>query len=403
MTGVKAALPKVAVFDNKLSLFVNGRKNIFEHLRDFKAQHPDQKIIWIHCASLGEFEQGRPIIEYFNSINGHCVLLTFFSPSGYEVRKNYDKAHLVSYLPLDTKKNANCFIDIIKPHLVLFVKYEFWPNYLSILKKNNTPTYLISGIFRENQIFFKWYGKWMNKSLKAFNHFFVQNEASKTLLSSISINNVTVSGDTRYDRVHEIIQQKNNLHYIEDFVTNKTCVVYGSTWKEDIDIISDTIQQLKHVKHIIAPHHIDEATLTYIKENNPFSSIVLFSEMEGKSLEDYDVFILDTIGVLTKVYSYADIAYVGGAFKTGLHNILEPAAYGIPVVIGPHYNKFIEAVSLVENGGVIAIHDKDVFKQVLCDLVDLENDLRIPMGKKNKAFIENNLGATKTIIQHLGI
>lgn len=384
-----------------MRLFVDGRKHVFKRLEEFKCSAENRKVIWIHCASLGEFEQGRPIIEDFYHREEYAVLLTFFSPSGYEVRKNYDKADFICYLPLDTSANAKKFISIANPNLVLFVKYEFWPNYLDNLKQREIPTYLISGIFRKQQLFFKWYGKWMQHSLKAFNHFFVQDKASKKLLENIHFNNVTVTGDTRFDRVYEIIQQKNELGFIEDFIGNNTCIVYGSTWKEDIDVISETIQNTKHVKHIIAPHHIDEATIDYIKEKNTLSSIVLFSEMEGKQLEEYDIFILDTIGILTSVYGYADIAYVGGAFKTGLHNILEPAAYGIPVIIGPHYEKFIEAVALVDSGGVIAVYNKEVFNQVMLDLIKLKDDLRIPLGQKNKAFIEQHLGATDKILKHL--
>lgn len=384
-----------------MRLFVNGRRNIFSHLDKFKYNIKGRKVVWIHCASLGEFEQGRPIIEHFYDLKEYAVLLTFFSPSGYEVRKNYDKADFICYLPLDTSSNAKRFISLVNPSLVLFVKYEFWPNYLNTLKQLEIPTYLISGIFREEQLFFKWYGKWMQDSLKAFNHFFVQNAASEELLNGIDFNNVTVTGDTRFDRVYEIIQQKNTLGFIEDFIGDNTCVVYGSTWKEDIDVISETIQNTKQVKHIIAPHHIDDATIHYIKEQNKLASIVLFSEMEGKQLEEYDIFILDTIGVLTSVYSYADIAYVGGAFKTGLHNILEPAAYGIPVIIGPHYEKFIEAVGLVESGGVIAVYNKEVFNQVMKDLIQMKDDLRIPLGQKNKAFIKQHLGATEKILKHL--
>ena len=400
--GVQLSLPIAARFSTKLQLFVSGRKEVFSSLAAFKQNHQHKEVVWIHCASLGEFEQGRPLIEYLNKHTNFMVVLTFFSPSGYEVRKHYEAANLVCYLPLDTPNNATQFVETLDPKYAFFVKYEFWPNYLKTLNNKNIPTYLISGIFRKEQLFFKWYGKWMQAYLHTFEHIFVQNKASKTLLDTLQLKNVSIGGDTRYDRVYEIIQQPAELPFITAFKQNKTCIVYGSTWKEDIDIISETIGKLANVKHLIAPHQVAPEHINALKERFSNLNVVCYSELnENTDLKSAQLFILDTIGILTQVYRYADIAYVGGAFKTGLHNILEPAAYGIPVVIGPEYEKFDEAVQLVDKGGVIAVYNREVYHQVMHDLVFQKDDLRIPLGKKNKAFVTSQLGATQQIVSYL--
>ncbi|MCF8713293.1 3-deoxy-D-manno-octulosonic acid transferase [Joostella atrarenae] len=382
-----------ALFNKKLGLFVSGRKGLFDFLKGTISKN--DRVIWFHTASLGEFEQGLPVIEATKkAYPSHKILVTFFSPSGYEVKKNTDVADVVCYLPLDTKYNVNQFLDIVKPELAIFVKYEFWPNFLSALKKESIPTLLISGIFRGEQAFFHWYGSFMRKSLKTFNHFFVQDENSKELLSGIGITNVTVSGDTRFDRVAEILERDNNLAFIEEFKQDKLCVIAGSTWPEDNNLLVDYInnESSGEVKYIIAPHNVKGGEIRKLLADLNKKSI-LYSEMEGKHLSEYEVFILDTVGLLTRTYSYADIAYVGGGMgSTGLHNTLEPAVFGIPVIIGKEYKGFLEAENLVELGGVLSVSNKKEFSDKLSYLVDNKSTMN-DVGTINSNFINKNKGA----------
>ncbi len=382
----------VALFNPKTKLFVDGRKNVWCKLK----QHiqPNDKTIWVHCASLGEFEQGLPILEGLKKhYKTHKIVLTFFSPSGYEVKKDSSAADVICYLPLDTKKNAQDFVKIVQPEFAIFVKYEFWPNYLTQLHNQNISTYLVSGIFRKEQLFFKWYGKWMRKSLKAFNHFFVQNKRSEQLLHTINFTNTSITGDTRFDRVIEIVSRDNSLPFIERFKNKTTTIVYGSSWPEDeavyIDFINTTT---KSVKHIIAPHNINKHHVEKLKKSIT-KSVLLYSQMPDKKLEDYDVFIIDSIGLLTKIYSYADISYVGGAFKTGLHNTLEPATFGTPIIIGPKYHKFQEAIDLVNLKGIMVINSKTEYQDTLEKLIDSEK-LRTTTGNINKTYVTQKAGAT---------
>lgn len=361
----------------------------------------NDKTIWVHCASLGEFEQGLPVIEQLKSqYKTHKIILTFFSPSGYEVKKNSGVADVITYLPIDTQVNAKKFIDLAHPELVFFVKYEFWPNYLAQLKQLDIHTYLVSGIFRKEQPFFKWYGKWMQKSLETFNHFFVQNEISEKLLHSINIKNTTISGDTRFDRVLEILSQNNSLDFISQFKNDTLTIVYGSSWPEDeavyLDVINTTITPLKH---IIAPHNINTTQIDKLKRHIS-KPVVLFSEMSGKNLGDYDVFIIDTIGLLTKIYHYADIAFVGGAFKTGLHNTLEPAVFGIPIITGPKFAKFQEAKDLAILKGLFTVISKNDYKNKLEQLIN-SKDLRSKTGTVNSTYISKKAGATNKIMSHI--
>ena len=383
----------IALFNSKLELFVKGRVGIFDFLAEEISDN--DKIIWFHTASLGEFEQGLPVIEQTKrEFPSHKILVTFFSPSGYEVKKNTTAAAIVCYLPLDTTYNAKQFLKIVKPELAIFVKYEFWPNYLSALKKENVPTLLVSGIFRESQAFFHWYGSFMRKSLQTFDHFFVQDENSKKLLESIDIKNVTVSGDTRFDRVSEILERDNTLAFLEEFKQDKLCFVAGSTWPEDETLLKDYINNdaSAAIKYVIAPHNIKGGEIEKLKASLDKKTI-LFSEIAEKNLADFEVLIINTIGLLTKIYSYADIAYVGGGMGvTGLHNTLEPAVFGIPVLIGKNYKGFIEAENLVGIGGVISVNGKKEFKKEFDYLINNElilNDL----GEKNKNFINKNKGA----------
>ena len=394
------SLKIVAVFNKKIQLFIKGRNDIFESLE--KKFTLDDNIIWFHCASLGEFEQGRPIIEKCRKeYKDYKILVTFFSPSGYEIRKNYEVADLVAYLPLDTIKNAKEFLRLINPKISIFVKYEFWPNLLKQLKKNEVKTILISGIFRKNQSFFKNYGGWMKKSLATFDHFFVQNENSKKLLYTIGLTNVTVSGDTRFDRVFEITKQNNALEFIEKFVDEKVTFIAGSTWPKDEELLVKYIntESDSDQKFIIAPHNINPNDIAKLKKSL-LKEVVLFSEINDQELSTFRVLIVDTIGLLSKIYNYADIAYVGGGFGTGIHNILEPATFGTPIIIGPNYHKFKEASELVKLDACDVITRSSELNTNLSALF-ANSDIREKKGKLSRQYILNNTGATKIIIEYL--
>jgi len=390
----------VALFSPKIKLFVDGRKTVFATLAE-KIQASD-KTIWFHAASLGEYEQGLPVMEKMKTqFPNHKIVVTFFSPSGYEVRKNNTIADATVYLPLDSISNAKQFIKLAHPEMVFFIKYEFWPNYLNELKKQNIKTYLISGIFREKQSFFKWYGGFYRNALKTFHYFFVQNESSKKLLQSIGFNNVKVSGDTRFDRVVSILDRDNSLDFIEQFKNETPAIVIGSSWPKDEELLIKYINQADDtVKFIIAPHNIKPEQIQQLK-NTITKKTVLFSEKEGQNLADYQIFIIDTIGILTKIYSYADIAYVGGGFgNPGVHNILEPATFGIPIVIGPNYSHFAEATALVNMEGCISITNQTELHQAF-DLLVQNEDERHEKGHICSTFVQMNKGATNTILNHI--
>jgi 3-deoxy-D-manno-octulosonic-acid transferase len=389
----------IVPFSPKMKLFVEGRQTVFTTLsRKIMAY---DKSIWFHAASLGEYEQGLPVIEKMKrKYPNHKIVLTFFSPSGYEVRKNNTIADVTVYLPLDTKKNAEKFIQLVRPDLVFFIKYEYWPNYLKELKKQQIRTFLLSGIFRENQLFFKWYGGFYRKALDTFEYFFVQNSTSKELLLQLGKSNVTVSGDTRFDRVISILEKDNTLDYISQFKNNTLTIVIGSSWPKDENIIVDFINTAIHpIKFIIAPHNIKSEQIQELK-NSISKKVVLFSEKEQQHLSDYDVFIIDTIGILTKVYSYADIAYVGGGFgNPGVHNILEPATFGIPIVIGPNYSHFAEATALVNMEGCISISNGEELAEAFENLIQ-NIDIRNEKGHICSTFVAMNKGATNTILNY---
>lgn len=389
----------VALFNKKMKLFLQGRKTVFTTLQE-KISLTD-KVIWFHAASLGEYEQGLPVMEKMRNLYpSYKILITFFSPSGYEIRKNTTAADVVVYLPLDTLANARRFMKLAHPDIAFFIKYEFWPNYLFELKKANIPTYLISGLFRQNQVFFKWYGGFYRKAFKAFNHFFVQYESSKQLIESIGFNNVTVSGDTRYDRVSRILEQDNHLPFIEEFTNGKTTVIFGSSWPKDEEMFIGFINSQPDTKFIIAPHTFGESHMESLRQNIT-KPIVFFTEKEGKNLKDYDVLVVDTIGLLTKIYSYADVAYVGGGFGTaGLHNTLEPAAFGTPIVIGPIHDKFPEAKQLTATGGCIVVYNETETKTALTRLTTDES-YRNSVGKNAGDFVKRNRGAVHAIIKHI--
>lgn len=390
----------VAIFSPKIKLFVDGRKSVFQTLTD--KIKPEDKTIWFHAASLGEFEQGLPVMEKIKAeFPNHKIIVTFFSPSGYEVRKNNTIADVTVYLPLDTKSNARQFLKLAHPDLVFFIKYEYWPNYLNELKKGNIKTYLISGIFRENQAFFKWYGGFYRNALKSFDYFFVQNESSKTLLQKLGFNNVKISGDTRFDRVVAILERDNSLDFIKQFKNKTTTIVIGSSWPKDESLLVDYINQTNQtVKFIIAPHNIKPEQIQELK-NSISKKTILFSEKENKDLSHYDVLIVDTIGILTKIYSYADIAYVGGGFgNPGVHNILEPATFGIPIIVGPNFSHFAEATALVHQEGCVSISNQNELNDTFANLISNE-DIRHEKGHICSTFVQMNKGATDVIMNHI--
>ena len=398
---VRFSLQILALFNPKMKLFVNGRKKVFETLKSSISSA--DKVYWIHCASLGEFEQGRPVIEKLKRAFPTCkVVLTFFSPSGYEVQKNYQLADVVVYLPLDTKLNAERFISLVHPAMAIFVKYEFWPNYLTELKLQKIPAILVSGIFRKDQIFFKNHGAWMRSKLNAFSHFFLQDDNSAKLLRGINYQNITVSGDTRFDRVYDIINRDNSLDFIQDFVGESYVAVAGSTWPEDEDLLVRYILDKSDAreKFIIAPHNVKSEGVENLKMAFG-DDAVLFSEKNEKELSKYKVFIIDTVGILTKIYSLANVAYVGGGYtKSGIHNVLEPATFGVPVVIGPNFKKFNEALNLVDLGACISTKDQESVNSVFQQLKE-NTVIREEKGQIAANYIKDSLGASDKIIAYI--
>ncbi len=389
-----------SLWNNKAKLWLNGRKNIFNRLRaELRAQ--DSKIIWFHCSSLGEFEQGRPVME---NLRKHLAsgetkfLLTFFSPSGYEIRKEYKGADWVFYLPLDSGKNAKQFFDIVNPSLVVFVKYDYWYYYLNECKKRKTPLLLVSGIFRKDQPFFKWYGDLHRSMLNCFTHFFVQDKESLQLLESININNATVAGDTRFDRVSEIAENFTPIEVIEKFCGGSQVLVAGSTWPEDEKLIKNSTANFPDLKIIIAPHEIHKEHIDQLR--SMFPDAVLYSQLTTRNPQPATCLIIDNIGMLSKLYHYASIAYVGGGFNKGIHNTLEAAVYGKPVLFGPNYKKFKEAVGLIETGGGICITSSRELSAILQKFISdkIASELS---GKNSFDFVKQNKGATEKILHYI--
>lgn len=400
--GIRAfsvALVFASAFNKKARLFRIGRKNIFESIQ--KKIATNDNIIWFHCASLGEFEQGRPVIESIKEKEPNCkILLTFFSPSGYEVRKNYEAADYVFYLPLDTKKNAEKFIRLVNPQKVVFVKYEFWYHYLHTLSRNNIPVYLISSNFRRNQIFFKWYGKFFRQILQKFTHLFVQNQHSQELLSAIHVECVTIAGDTRFDRVNAIVAKRKDLPEIETFKNDKFTVVAGSTWKEDEDILIRLIHESQNEqKWVLVPHEIHENHIAQIIRSLK-KPVIRYSEIEKSDCSQADVLLIDNIGMLSSLYYYGNLAFIGGGFGKGIHNILEAATYGIPVLFGPKFKAFQEAIDLVKLGGAYSVKSYEelmnIFKQLVNNPEHLKNS-----GNIARKYVESNLGATESIVKKM--
>ena len=398
----RAIIGIASLWNNKAKLWVNGRKNIFEGLQS-KIKSQNSKIIWFHCSSLGEFEQGRPVIEKLRSHYPNLkILLTFFSPSGFEIRKDYKGADWVFYLPLDAGKNAIRFFDIVNPSLVVFVKYDYWYYYLSECKKRNIPLLLVSGIFRQDQPFFKWYGDLHRNMLNCFTHFFVQDKESLQLLQSININNAVIAGDTRFDRVSEIAENFKPIGVIEKFCDSSQVLVAGSTWPDDEKLIKDGTTNFPDLKIIIAPHEIHKEHIDQLK--SIFPKAVLHSQLiaDTSQLITSKILIIDNIGMLSKLYHYATITYVGGGFNRGIHNTLEAAVYGKPVLFGPNYKKFKEAIGLIEAGGGICINSGIEFSTILQQFISNKQGLEL-RGKNSSDFVKQNRGATEKILTYIEV
>lgn len=389
----------VALFHPKIKLFVAGRKQTFRILEQSIAT--TDRVFWIHVASLGEFEQGLPIIERLKlEYPSHKILLTFFSPSGYEIKKNTAVADVVAYLPMDSALNVKRFLKMVHPELAIFVKYEIWPNYLRHLSDHKIPTLLISALFKKRQVYFKFYGGFMQKALSAFNHIFVQEAASAHLLKSIGFDQVSISGDTRLDRVSEILERDNTLDFMEKFKQNRLCLVAGSTWPEDEALLIDYINSAqKNLKFVLAPHTLNSDKILGLSGSFT-KKTMLYSNLNLETIGDCDILIVNHIGLLTKIYSYADIAYVGGGFATGLHNTLEPAVFGIPVIIGPHFKGFKEAEDLVGLKGILTVNDRWSFGELIKKMLD-NPDYRLKTGMINAAYISKNKGASIQIMDYI--
>jgi 3-deoxy-D-manno-octulosonic-acid transferase len=390
---IKLASP----FNLKASQINKGRQRVFKELAS-KINH-QRPVIWVHCASLGEFEQGRPLIEAIKKDYPHYqIFLTFFSPSGYEIRKNYDLADYICYLPADTRANAKKLVKLINPEKVFFVKYEFWYHYIHELKKNNIPLYLVSAIFRENQLFFKsspW-ARWYRKMLYGFTHFFVQDDQSIALLASLGLKNTTRAGDTRFDRVAGIALNGKQLPLIEKFKADHLMVVAGSTWKPDEELLAGFIHSNPGVKFIIAPHETKKMNIERLKTLLK-TSVACYTEANEKTVQNYQVLIIDTIGVLSTIYRYADIAYIGGGFGVGIHNTLEAAIFGMPILFGPNYLKFNEATSMVKLQVAYPVNNYDQLNTVLGSLLS-DPSQREGIAARCIDYTKQNLGATKSIM-----
>ena len=387
-------------FSQKVRYFVAGQKQVFQQLKT--CLQPEKKNIWFHVSSLGEYEQALPLIEYVKSkYPGYQIILTFFSPSGYEVKKDKTPANCVSYLPIDTRRNVKKFLDLTQPVAVFFVKYDLWPNYLHELKNRQISTYLISGLFTKNHPFFKGYSSWLKESLRAFTRFFVQDVNSKQILQQQGFKNISVTGDTRFDRVYQIAQTVPVFDFVMDFKQDKTLLIAGSTWPKDEELLARYINEsTENFRIIIAPHEIDDKHISEIEKKLQVSSIRYTGISSKTKLSDYKVLILNTIGLLNKIYADANIVYVGNGFGKSIHNIQEPAVFGVPIITGPHIEKFKEAVDLKILGGLLTIQNYSELKAVLDNLVQ-NPDLRIEKSNITKKYVLKNVGATEKIMKHI--
>ena len=395
-----------AVLGNKKARqWVRGRKNWKKKLQGFvKKSGPTY---WMHCSSLGEFEQGRPVLEALRSEDSTAnIVLSFFSPSGYEVRKNYPGADLLTYLPLDGYFTSKKFIKIINPDKVLFVKYDYWHYYLAELKKQNIPVFIVSGIFRKGQHFFSWYGGFFRRILKNVTHFFIQDEPSGELLNSIGIQSYTITGDTRFDRVIENSRKNNSNSILERFKGDSTLLICGSTWPDDEKILIDSFQRLENqnLKLLIAPHEVNEGRIKELIKiaitKSGTSEVKRYSKSTDSDMQSCRILIMDTIGQLASAYAHGDIAYIGGGFNKGIHNTLEAAAYNLPVIFGPRHEKFLEANALIQKGAAFCTHSKDELALILHTLLKQPSFMK-GAGKASGEYVRTNGGATLKIMQEL--
>jgi 3-deoxy-D-manno-octulosonic-acid transferase len=380
-----------SLFNSKAALFVKGRVDLLEKIS--QTIDPTYKHIWFHFASLGEFEQGRPVLEKLKErYPNKRIVITFFSPSGYEIRKDYKGGEGIFYLPLDTRSNAKKLIKVLNPEIAIFTKYEYWYHYFNELHKAQIPIYIISGIFRPGQIYFRWYGGFNRKILNCVTHFFLQNEESRFLLESINIRNVTISGDTRFDRVAENAQTAKQLPDIEQFCAGKDVLIAGSTWPADEELLKGLIDLNPDWKFIIAPHEIDEAHLSAIK--SLFPNAITYSTLKDEA--NAQILIIDNIGSLSSIYQYGKIAYIGGGFGVGIHNTLEAAAFGMPVIFGPNYQRFQEAKDLIKLNAAQSISTKEeliaAFKELTASSIP---------GQLASQYVDKQKGSTEAILQQL--
>ena len=394
-----------SLYDTRAQKWLKGRKDIFRVIE--QALKPDENRIWIHCASLGEFEQGRPVIEELKKSTGSRkqfkIVLTFFSPSGYEIRKNYDGADYVFYLPLDTKRNARRFIELVRPDLAIFVKYEFWYHHINTLQLRSIPIILISAIFRKRHLFFKWYGKAFRKLLRSYHTIYVQDEGSVKMLETIGVTSAILASDTRIDRVYHIVKNVERYPIVESFKQDKKMVIAGSTWQEEEKMICRLITSDNKinglVKFVIAPHQIGEDHIRDLARNIK-DGFIRYSEANGSNVEDSRVMIIDNVGMLSYLYQYGFAAVIGGGFGKGIHNILEPAAFGLPILFGPNYKKFQEARDLVSDGGAFTFKSYDEFKASLLELINNEDHYK-SASSKCRDYVESGRGGTKVIVEKI--
>jgi len=381
-----------------------GRKDIFFRIGEALGEKNEasyNRIAWFHCASLGEFEQGRPVIEQFRSqYPDFRIFLTFYSPSGYEVRKNYQEADFIFYLPADTKKNAERFISLVNPEMVFFVKYDYWYNYLRSLDHRKIPVYFLSAVFRPGQYFFQWYGKWFREKLRSVRWFFLQDEDSAKLLNGIGINSHSVTGDTRFDRVDAVLKDLHVFPLVERFRGNSKIILGGSTWPADEQLLISAMGNIdEKVKFIIAPHETGPSRVSSLVAQLPLPCIK-YTELKNENMDQYRILVIDCIGILAHLYQYATVAYIGGGFGTGIHNILEAAVFGVPVIFGPNYSSFREAKELISLGGAFCIHDQARFNQTINYLLT-GSDAFNKTSDICRNFVQDNKGATERIMEKI--
>jgi 3-deoxy-D-manno-octulosonic-acid transferase len=394
------AVRVAALFKSKPRQMIRGQKPVYEQLR--RQVNKDDRYLWFHAASLGEFEQGRPLMEAIRAQHPeYKILLTFFSPSGYEVRKDYRGADIICYLPFDRNRNVQQFFEVIQPRMAFFIKYEFWTNYLSELHKLHIPVYSVSSIFRKEQLFFRWYGSSYRKVLKNFDCLFVQNETSASNLAKVGISKVEVVGDTRFDRVRQIQKDAGKLPLVERFKKGATTLVAGSSWPADEDLVIEYFNTHPDIKLILAPHVVDERHLAEIVHKLKRPS-VFYTHASEESVESADCLIIDCYGLLSSVYRYGKAAYIGGGFGAGIHNTLEAAVYGIPIIFGPKYRKFMEAVQLIEVEGACSVNNYDELHALLDRLFSDKSFLK-DMGKRAGEYVKANTGATKKILSKINL